>query len=252
MLSVIIPVYNGGAGLKALWTRLEPVMKALGCPWEVVFVDDGSTDGSIEQIKGICTTEPSSAWVRLAENRGQQAAVLCGFRHCSGDWAVTIDDDLQHPPEFIPALYSEAEEGRFDAVYAVPGNGSGKAGGLIRDGFFSILLGKPAGMKIGSFRILSRAAVDLICAADGRFVYISAELFSGALRIGSIRYPAEPQAALPAQPSRYGTSGRLILYLKLFLWYTPVIRRLTRLLTEGPGIVSGCRQYRVADKGGFK
>lgn len=243
MLSVIIPVFNGEAGLAALYQRLEPVLDSLDDGCEIIFIDDGSSDGSLALIKEICCGSKIAGWASLADNCGQQTAVLCGLRLCRGDRVVTLDDDLQHPPEFIPELLSKAAGGGFDAVYAVPG-GSANAGGRMRDAFFSVLLGKPEGMKIGSFRIFSRAAVDYICRADSRFVYISAELFSRDFKVTSVNY--NPESRPIAGPSRYGTLRRLGLYLRLVIWYTPVFRGPVKILTG-----CGKPQYVIAETGGI-
>jgi undecaprenyl-phosphate 4-deoxy-4-formamido-L-arabinose transferase len=247
VVSIIIPVYNGKSGLDALWKRLEPVLASMSCPGEVLFIDDCSTDGSLALIRKICAGSAAAGWASLAENRGQQAAVLCGLRLCRGDWAVTIDDDLQHPPELIPRLYEKAKGGGFDAVYAVPCGHTG-TGARMRDLFFSSLLGKPSGMRIGSFRIFSREAVNHISRGGGRFVYISAELFRGDFRVSSFDYQFM-QPLVPG-PSRYGLVRRLWLYIRLVFWYNPAIRFIARrlgalrkqsyLISETGGILLFC------------
>lgn len=242
ILSIVIPVYNGASGINPLWGVLKPVLGAFNGSSEVIFVDDGSSDGSLDLIKTICCEDSSAAWIQFAENRGQQAAVLCGLRHCRGDWVVTIDDDLQHPPEFIPVLHRTAIEGGFDAVYAVSGESALRPGGRLRDAFFSLLLGKPSGMRIGSYRIFSREAVEHICRAEGRFVYISAELFRGDFYFGTVAI-TEGGSKPAALPSRYGTFKRFKLYLRLVLWYTPVFRMITRKLIRGG-------QYDIVATGG--
>ncbi len=111
-VSVVIPVYNEAANLAPLWERLSRVMESLGRPWEVVFVDDGSTDRSPEILRAIA----GAAWLRvrvveLARNFGQHAALLAGFRRCRGEMVVTLDADLQNPPEEIPKLLAALEAG---------------------------------------------------------------------------------------------------------------------------------------------
>jgi len=246
VLSIIIPVYNGASVLPKFWARLKPVIDQLSCGCEVIFIDDGSFDESLELLKAICSGESNAAWISLAENRGQQTAVLCGLRHSRGDWLLTIDDDLQHPPEFIPILLDKALSGSFDAVYAVAEKGTANTGGRVRDGFFSILLGKPAGLRIGSYRIFSRTAAGHIANAGGRFVYISAELFGGDFRVSSIGYPSPAEPAAQSLPSRYGTMRRLKLYLTLVLWYTPVIKQITGGLFGRKN-----HQYDISCTGGF-
>ena len=116
MFSLVVPVYNGRTNLQELVERLSEIL----CQddYELIFIDDGSTDGSLDEIKRLCAELPRAGWISLAGNYGQQIAVLCGLRHSRGDWIVTLDDDLQHPPEMIPVMLKKAEAG-FDAVYAV-------------------------------------------------------------------------------------------------------------------------------------
>lgn len=153
-------------------------------------------------------------------------AVLCGLRYSRGDCIITMDDDLDHPSDMISKLYDELKKG-CDAVYAVPAGGS-RGGGLMRDIFFRLFLKKPAGLRIGSYRIFSRLAADRIIKAEQPFVYISAELFRAGLRVSSIQYEKQKTAAAEHESpktSRYTFGSRLRLYLKLLRWYGPVSSR---------------------------
>jgi len=114
-LSVVIPVYNEDACIDALWRELEPVLDRIGRPWEVVFVDDGSTDRGPERLLALARRRPEVRLVQLAANRGQTAALDAGFRAARGEWVVTLDADLQNPPQEIARLL-EAAEG-VDLVY---------------------------------------------------------------------------------------------------------------------------------------
>ncbi len=101
-VSVVIPVYNEASNLAALWARLEPVLNDLGRESEVVFVDDGSSDDSLRALREFATGDARVRVVELARNFGQHSAILAGFRNCRGDIVVTLDADLQNPPEDIP------------------------------------------------------------------------------------------------------------------------------------------------------
>ena len=114
-LSVVIPVYNEESNLDALYARLAPVLERTGRPYEVIFVDDGSADRSLEVLRRLHTTHRAVRVVALNRNYGQHAAVFAGLDHARGDVIVTLDADLQNPPEEIPRLLAEVEAGH-DAV----------------------------------------------------------------------------------------------------------------------------------------
>jgi undecaprenyl-phosphate 4-deoxy-4-formamido-L-arabinose transferase len=115
MISLVIPVYNEEGNLPLLMNRIRPVMSALGRPWELILVDDGSRDRSLEVLKEF-TIYPEVRAVELTRNYGQHAAILAGFSIVRGGIVVTLDADLQNPPEEIPRLIEAMEEGGFDVV----------------------------------------------------------------------------------------------------------------------------------------
>ena len=115
MISLVIPVYNEEDNLPSLMARIRPVMSALKRPWEIILIDDGSRDGSLEILKRF-SLDPEVRVVELTRNYGQHAAILAGFSMVRGGIVVTLDADLQNPPEEIPRLIEAMEEGRFDVV----------------------------------------------------------------------------------------------------------------------------------------
>jgi glycosyltransferase involved in cell wall biosynthesis len=110
-VSVVIPVYNERESVGPLAQELLPVLRALGRRTEVLFVDDGSTDGTSEVLADLVAAEPEIAVVRLRRNFGKAAALMAGFREAQGDAIVTIDGDLQDDPAEIPRLLAELEAG---------------------------------------------------------------------------------------------------------------------------------------------
>ena len=110
-LSVVIPVYNEAANLEALYARLGPVLDQLGRRYEVIFVDDGSRDRSLELLCGLNADHPAVRVIALNRNFGQHAAVFAGLDHAQGEVIVTMDADLQNPPEEIPRLIALVEAG---------------------------------------------------------------------------------------------------------------------------------------------
>ncbi|MBN1918978.1 MAG: glycosyltransferase family 2 protein [Verrucomicrobia bacterium] len=103
-LSVVIPVYNEIQNLEPLWVELREVLEGLGRPYEVIFVNDGSTDGSEEVIKRLASKHGAVRYVSFERNCGQTAAFDAGFKAARGDIVVTMDADLQNDPHDIPAL----------------------------------------------------------------------------------------------------------------------------------------------------
>jgi dolichol-phosphate mannosyltransferase len=102
LLSVIIPVYNESGNIKALLSRLMPTVSKY--TYEVVFVNDGSTDNTVQEIKAECTRNPAVKLISFTRNFGHQNALSAGYQYTKGDCVVTIDADLQDPPELIDKM----------------------------------------------------------------------------------------------------------------------------------------------------
>jgi undecaprenyl-phosphate 4-deoxy-4-formamido-L-arabinose transferase len=114
-VSVVIPVYNEQENLPALLPRLLPVLDGTRRSYEVIFVDDGSRDRSLEILKGFAETYPAVRVLELSRNFGQHPAILAAFQRARGSVVVTLDADLQNPPEEIPKLLARIDEG-YDVV----------------------------------------------------------------------------------------------------------------------------------------
>jgi undecaprenyl-phosphate 4-deoxy-4-formamido-L-arabinose transferase len=118
-LSVVIPVYNGAATVPALIDRLRAVVPNVTSRYEIILVNDGSRDSSWATIEKLALRYPEIVGIDLMRNYGQHNALLCGIRRSRFDVIVTLDDDLQQPPEEIPRLLEKLTEG-FDVVYGTP------------------------------------------------------------------------------------------------------------------------------------
>ena len=114
-LSVVIPVFNETESVEALHRRLTETLAPMGKSYEVIYVDDGSTDGSDKKLGELYRNDPKMTVIRFNRNYGQHAAVIAGFERSQGDVVVTLDGDLQNPPEEIPKLLAKLEEG-YDVV----------------------------------------------------------------------------------------------------------------------------------------
>jgi len=109
-LSIVVPVFNEVPLLEELHVRLRTVCEELDRRYELIFVDDGSTDSSFQMLQKLKAQDPHIRIIRFTRNFGQQAAVLAAFRHSRGDVVVQIDSDLQNPPEEISKLLDALEE----------------------------------------------------------------------------------------------------------------------------------------------
>jgi undecaprenyl-phosphate 4-deoxy-4-formamido-L-arabinose transferase len=128
-LSIVVPVYNSAEILPALIDRLTAVLDSTVDEYEILLVNDGSGDASWECITGLCAGDPHLRGLDLMRNYGQHNATLAGIRAARHDVIVTIDDDLQNPPEEIPKLLAKLAEG-YDVVYGTPLRGNR---GFLRD-----------------------------------------------------------------------------------------------------------------------
>jgi undecaprenyl-phosphate 4-deoxy-4-formamido-L-arabinose transferase len=110
-VSVVIPIFNEEANIKELHRRLAATLDLLDRPSEVWFVDDGSTDSSLALLRELAESDARVQVIQLTRNAGQHAAVMAGFASCRGSVVVTLDGDLQNPPEEIPTLLAKIDEG---------------------------------------------------------------------------------------------------------------------------------------------
>lgn len=113
-LSVVIPAFNEEANVEACYRELVPILEALGRPFEVIVVDDGSTDRTFEVLAGLAAADPRLRLIRFRRNAGQTAALDAGFKAARGEVVVTMDADLQNDPRDIPRLLTEL--GAYDAA----------------------------------------------------------------------------------------------------------------------------------------
>lgn len=165
-LSVVIPVLNESRGLDPLLARLVPVLDATGLAFDIVFVDDGSTDDTLAMLRRLHAADPRIRAVSFSRNFGKEIAVAAGLEYATGDVVVLMDADLQHPPEMIPALIARWREG-YDIVYGQRTDRD--ADSLSRRIFarafyavFHVLSGTELPTNAGDFRLLDRRAVDAL------------------------------------------------------------------------------------------
>lgn len=172
VVSVVLPMRNESRGLQRLFERLTPALTALGLPYEIITVDDGSTDDTLDKLKAYRATVPGLKVVSLSRNFGKEIAVTAGLGRTSGRVVVLMDSDLQHPPESIPALLEPWTKG-YAVVFARRMNFD--RGSLARRAFshgFYKLFDMMSEVKIdretGDFLAIDRKVVDAFLAMPER------------------------------------------------------------------------------------
>lgn len=162
--SIVIPVYNSEKTLVELFSRITKVFEDISNSYEIIFINDGSIDNSWGKLTELANIDSHVVGVNLMRNFGQHNAIMCGFNKCVGDFIITLDDDLQHPPEEIPKLIAEIDKGTADVVIGSYGK---KQHNFIRNMGTSLVkkitkktLGIPVNLDMTSFRIISRQVID--------------------------------------------------------------------------------------------
>ena len=188
-ISVVIPVYNSSPMLSELVKRLDSVLKGLRDKYELILVNDGSTDQSWDII---CSLAEQHIWIRginLMRNYGQHNALLCGIRAVQYDIIVTMDDDLQNPPEEIPKMIQKLEEG-YDVVYGTPqheqhGLWRGIASHVTKIALKTTMGAQTASMT-SAFRVFRTHVREAFANYQGPFVSIDVLLTWGTTRFGAV------------------------------------------------------------------
>ncbi len=165
-ISVAVPVYNEIESLPELYDRVKAVLDDLGEPWELILIDDGSTDGSSEWIEAISVDDPHVRPVIFARNFGHQIAVTAGMDFSQGRAVIIMDSDLQDPPELISDLVEKWREG-YEIVYAVRTEREGETWfKKTTAALFYRLINRITDVEIpldtGDFRLMDRQAVDAL------------------------------------------------------------------------------------------
>lgn len=188
-ISVVIPVYNAEGCLRELYQRLKVQLQSLGCEWEIIMVEDCGIDDSWTVINQLVDEDEHVKGLKLSRNYGQHSAVLCGIREAKYNIVITLDDDLQHPPEEIPKLLNRLHEG-YDVVYGAPER--------IRHGFLRKIastitkitlqkvMGAKAAKNISAFRVFKTRLRDAFVHYRSPFVSIDVLLTWGAKSFSSV------------------------------------------------------------------
>ena len=198
-LSVILPVRDEAPVIPDLIPRLTSALEALDESWEVILVDDGSRDSSWALLEDAAKHDERIRAIRFSRSFGHQIALSAGLRLASGDAVVTMDSDLQHPPELIEPLLTKATEG-YDVVYAVRSETDGE-NWFKRESAraFYWLFGRLTALDLpqagGDFRYMSRRVVDALLAMPERHRFLRGMTSWVGYQQGIIEYERQPRAA---------------------------------------------------------
>ncbi len=215
-ISVVIPVYNSAATLQALHGRLQAVLAGMGKSFEVLYVDDGSQDASWGVLRQLQDHDPCHVVaIQLMRNYGQHNALMCGFRHARGDYIITMDDDLQHPPEELPKLLAAIDDADLDLVYGAyqqKQHGAMKnTASRVVNQFYRLVFQSP--VTVTSFRVLRRQLLETIFSYALNFTFVDGLLAWNTRRIGEVKVSHHPRAK---GRSGYPFGKLLTLALNLF------------------------------------
>jgi glycosyltransferase involved in cell wall biosynthesis len=165
MVSIVIPAYNEEAGIERTVKEIRAILQQCEVDHEIIVVDDGSRDGTYEKVRRMSEEGGNIRGIRFSRNFGKEAAILAGLQASTGEAMITIDADLQHPPQLIPAMIGKWRKGA-KVVHAVKRDRSGDGSLLrIRASVFNRILSRFSGIEMqnaSDFKLLDREAVDIV------------------------------------------------------------------------------------------
>ena len=229
-ISIVVPVYNASPALHELQFQIDAAMANLKLPYKLILVDDGSEDNSWEVIKEIKNKNPEKVTaIRMAKNFGQHNALFCGMRHANGDYIITMDDDLQHPPDEIIKLIECANKTNADLVYGIAENYRRPfKRKLWRWGFkLSSKLTFSDTPEGSSFRLFKKNLANKITQHNQEFVFIDELVNWYTTNIKFVKVRHDPSKL---SESRYPFSRLSNLYYNLVFGYNAFLLRLITFL----------------------
>ena len=197
-VSIIVPVFRSETILSTLVDRISEAMSSQRLEFELILVNDASPDRSWEVIEQLAAEHAFVLGICLTKNVGQHNATMAGLGHANGEIIVIMDDDLQHPPEAIMSLVDAIRAGN-DVCYAKYFNRQHelwkKIGSWVNDRVATVLLKKPAGLYLSSFKALHRRIVTEIVKYDGPYAYIDGIVLDVTQRITAVTIQHRPRFA---------------------------------------------------------
>ena len=210
MLSVVAPVYNEAELLPAFCDEMKRVLEEIGEPWELILVDDGSRDGSLEIMRAEHAKDSRVKTISFSRNFGGQLAITAGLDHATGDAVVIIDADLQDPPDVVKQLYARWKEG-YQVVYAQRSSRAGETWfkKLTAAAYYRVIRGianVDIPLDTGEFRLLDRRAADALRSVREQHRYLRG--LASWIGYKTIAVPYE-RAARSAGETKY-TMGKMV------------------------------------------
>ncbi|TAN11889.1 MAG: glycosyltransferase [Burkholderiaceae bacterium] len=203
-ISVVIPCYCTTAVISELLDRLSSALSCINVSYEIILVDDCAGDDLDVSVEHEIHCYPNVRYIELMHNVGQFRALMCGLAHARGRYVITMDDDLQHPPEEISKLYNHLRESpRLDAVfgaYKIKQHSAWRnVGSLLLRAVNTYIFHKPRNLVMSSFRCLNRQLVDALLANHTYYPIIGALILSNTRRIENVTIQHDKR--------RHGTSN---------------------------------------------
>jgi dolichol-phosphate mannosyltransferase len=239
ILSIVLPVFNEEGNIRAMYGRLKDVLEAQRIPFEIIFVDDGSTDGSLGLIRSMAAADGRVRFASFTRNFGHEAASSCGLEMVQGQAAVLMDCDLQDPPEMIPEMVTRWHEG-FEVVFAQRTSRVGE--GLVKrvtSSVFYRLMRRFSEIRlprdVGDFRLMDRCVVDAFNRLTERNRFVRGLLFWVGFRQTGIPYDRPPRGT---GRTKYNWTRLVLLSLDALFGFSLVPLRLCIL--TGTAVILLC------------
>jgi dolichol-phosphate mannosyltransferase len=195
-LSIAIPIFNEADNLKALYSRLDAVLSGMRLEYEIIFIEDGSVDDSLEIIKNLASNDAHVKYIAFSRNFGHQIAIYAGMEHAKGAAVVTMDGDLQDPPELIVDLYKQYSDEKFDIVYAkrMKRKGMSLLKRICYKVFYRVLAKITAvdiPLDVGDFRIVNKKVVRLLKRMSEQEKFLRGQIAWMGFKSGYLEYERE-------------------------------------------------------------
>lgn len=217
---IVIPCYNEEKNVPLIYNKIVSVLHGR-YDFDILFVNDASTDRTLETIKSIREMDSRVHYISLLYNAGQQKAIYAGLKSCTDCNAVTMDADLQHPPELLPEMIDRLEQG---SAHIIAGRRQGKQMGFFKNlssksfyRLFSLSTGILLQPGISDFRVYGRKALDVLCAISERDPFLRGMIASLRLRVEVVDYRLQKREH--GEPS-FTFSRSLMMGMKAFLRFS--------------------------------
>lgn len=199
-LSVVVPAFNEELTLEPFYAALVPHLESLGCSWEIVFVNDGSRDATAEILRSLNARDSRVKVIHFSRNFGNQIALTAGLAHAGGDAVVTMDADLQHPPEIISKMVRLWREDGYDSVYTIrtydqTSGGFKRFASRLYQQTLNFLSDIDLPPGISDFRLLDRKVLNYLNGMDERSRFLRAQISWLGFRQIGVPYTTNPRFA---------------------------------------------------------